>query len=135
MSKEGTVTRYCSNSLLSCPCCPPAYYQPHVHHLRVFRMRSAGSTHVSVKVSDSQAASLTIHYHCFNRRSWEVPHCRIRLAGLLSSSMDYTTPSTEELDNVTPTQAFIDEADDAIWILTSTFIIFTMQSGKVFEIM
>ena len=24
----------------------------------------------------------------------------------------------------------IDEADDAIWILTSTFIIFTMQSGQ-----
>ena len=24
----------------------------------------------------------------------------------------------------------VDEADDAIWILTSTFTIFTMQSGK-----
>ena len=34
-----------------------------------------------------------------------------------------------ESENVTKGAAFVDEADDAIWILTSTFIIFTMQSG------
>ena len=49
--------------------------------------------------------------------------------------------SEMDVSNVTPTQDFLnvestaqtdptDPADDAIWILTSTFIIFTMQSGK-----
>ena len=35
--------------------------------------------------------------------------------------------------NVTKVSDYVDEADDAIWILTSTFIIFTMQSGMYLE--
>ena len=43
-----------------------------------------------------------------------------------------TTPTWWESSSTNTTEStdFVDEADDAIWILTSTFIIFTMQSGK-----
>ena len=43
-----------------------------------------------------------------------------------------TNSVTTELPNTETTQPYdpTDPADDAIWILTSTFIIFTMQSGK-----
>ena len=51
--------------------------------------------------------------------------------------------SEMDVSNVTPTPDFLnvestaqtdptDPADDAIWILTSTFIIFTMQSGEYY---
>ena len=51
--------------------------------------------------------------------------------------------SKMDVRNVTPVTDFLnvestaqtdptDPADDAIWILTSTFIIFTMQSGEYF---
>ena len=60
--------------------------------------------------------------------------------GINMDSIAVTTPlnnttiqwenTSVESENVTKGAAFVDEADDAIWILTSTFIIFTMQSGK-----
>ena len=40
------------------------------------------------------------------------------------------TLDNSSAQNITHILALDDEADDAIWILTSTFIIFTMQSGK-----
>ena len=51
------------------------------------------------------------------------------------SELNLTTPTTTTSTtatgpNVTRMLALDDQADDAIWILTSTFIIFTMQSGK-----
>ena len=49
----------------------------------------------------------------------------------LEGSMTSKRPNgITSLPNVTQMLALDDEADDAIWILTSTFIIFTMQSGK-----
>ena len=63
-----------------------------------------------------------------------------RPEGINMDSIAVTTPlnnttiqwknTSVESENVTKGAAFVDEADDAIWILTSTFIIFTMQSGK-----
>ncbi len=38
--------------------------------------------------------------------------------------------ATSVIDNIHRVLAVDDQADDAIWILTSTFIIFTMQSGR-----
>ena len=49
-------------------------------------------------------------------------------------TMDVNTSDvTTELPSVKTTEPYdpTDPADDAIWILTSTFIIFTMQSGKL----
>ena len=49
----------------------------------------------------------------------------------------YNGPYNEQYDNMTTTTKNFttsgseDMADDAIWILTSTLIIFTMQSGNV----
>ena len=53
-------------------------------------------------------------------------------APLNNTTVQWET-TTVEPENVTKGSAFVDEADDAIWILTSTFIIFTMQSGKCLE--
>ena len=45
--------------------------------------------------------------------------------------LNVVNTNTTSSQNITKMFALDDEADDAIWILTSTFIIFTMQSGKI----
>ena len=51
-------------------------------------------------------------------------------AGLNSTSDSWWNNTSTSATNSTDEPYIVDEADDAIWILTSTFIIFTMQSGK-----
>ena len=46
-----------------------------------------------------------------------------------TSKLNVVNTTTTSSQNITQMFALEDEADDAIWILTSTFIIFTMQSG------
>ena len=48
-----------------------------------------------------------------------------------TSTLKMVNTTTTSSQNITQMFALDDEADDAIWILTSTFIIFTMQSGKL----
>ena len=48
-----------------------------------------------------------------------------------TSMLNVVNTTTTSSLNITKMFALDDEADDAIWILTSTFIIFTMQSGKL----
>ena len=48
-----------------------------------------------------------------------------------TSTLKMVNTTTTSSQNITQVFALDDEADDAIWILTSTFIIFTMQSGKL----